>query len=400
MQGTLRERNHLIVGGGIGGLAAAIALGRDGQNATVLERSSFTEESGAGIQLGPNATRVLRSLGVLPAIEAFAFKPEALLIFDVLSGRKLATVPLGVTVEARYGAPYLTLHRADLHAALLETCTDLNTVTLRPGFNFASAHNAEDRIVARDANGDEVGGDLLIGADGLWSKLRTFVAPEVSPRFAHATAYRAMVSRETLPRSFDAAIVGLWLGPGAHLVHYPVRGGKELNLVAVLEGGDGGQGWNEPADRALLLSRFTGWCKDSKSLMETATQWRSWSLHRLPPLRHWSKGRVVLLGDAVHPTLPYLAQGAALAIEDAATLSDCLKEESDRAEAFRDYQRLRQSRASRVQRRSQRLGRYYHFKGPARFARNTILPRRGPDSLLHSLDWLYGKAKNSKAGRI
>jgi salicylate hydroxylase len=134
--------------------------------------------------------------------------------------------------------------------------------------------------------------------------------------------------------------------------------------------------------------------------METATQWRSRSLHRLPPLRHWSKGRVVLLGDAVHPTLPYLAQGAALAIEDAATLSDCLKEESNPAEAFRDYQRLRQSRASRVQRRSQRLGRYYHFKGPARFARNTILPRRGPDSLLHSLDWLYGKAKNSKAGRI
>jgi 2-polyprenyl-6-methoxyphenol hydroxylase-like FAD-dependent oxidoreductase len=389
MQGTLPERNHLIVGAGIGGLASAIAFGRDGREVTVLERSSFTEESGAGIQLGPNATRVLHSLGALEAIEPSAFRPEALFIFDALSGRKLATVPLGATVEARYGAPYLTLHRADLHAALLQTCKTLNAVTLRPGFALATAEDVGDKVVARDTNGDELGGDLLIGADGLWSKLRSLVAPTAGPRFAHATAYRAMLPREALPGPSGEPIVGLWLGPDAHLVHYPVRGGKELNTVAIVEGGEEAQGWNEPADRSLLLSRFTGWSKDSKSLLEMVTSFRRWSLYRLPRLHEWYKGRIALLGDAVHPTLPYLAQGAALAIEDAAALSHCLKEASDPAKAFRDYQRLRQGRASGVQRRSERLGSYYHFKGPARLIRNALLTRRDPEALLASLDWLY-----------
>jgi salicylate hydroxylase len=389
MQATLREQNHLIVGGGIGGLASAIALGKLGRNVTVLERSNFSEESGAGIQLGPNATRVLRSLGVLEAIEASAFKPKALMMFDALSGRKLATVPLGPSIEARYGAPYLTLHRADLHAALLETCEGNGRVALKSGFSFASAEDVGDKIVARDTDGNEENGDLLIGADGLWSKLRTLVAPNAHPSFVRASAYRTMLPREALPSPFDTAVVGLWLGPRAHLVHYPVRGGKELNLVAILEGGDEAQGWNEPADRSLLLSRFTGWSKDSKSLLEMATSFRRWSLYRLPRMRHWYKGRVALLGDAAHPTLPYLAQGAALAIEDAMTLSTCLDVRNDPTEAFKDYQRLRQSRTARVQRRSLRLGRYYHFKGPARLVRNALLTRRNPDALLASLDWLY-----------
>jgi salicylate hydroxylase len=394
MQGTLRERNHLIVGGGIGGLAAAIAFARNGHVTTLLERSRFTEESGAGIQLGPNATRTLRHLGVLEAIAPSAFRPESLLIFDGLSGRRLAAVPLGSIVEARHGAPYLTLHRADLHAALLQTCKTLSAITLRPGFTVAAAEDVDDTVIARDANGDELGGDLLIGADGLWSKLRNLVAPNVHLRFAHATAYRTMIPRETLPSAFSAPVVGLWLGPNAHLVHYPVRGGKELNLVAIIEGGEEAQGWNEPAERSLLLSRFTGWSKDSKSLLEMATAFRRWSLYRLPRLHHWHKGRVALLGDAAHPTLPYLAQGAALAIEDAAALSECLKKPSDPTKAFKNYQHLRQSRASRVQRHSLRLGRYYHLKGPARLVRNAILSRRRADSLLHSLDWLYDEASS------
>jgi salicylate hydroxylase len=215
------------------------------------------------------------------------------------------------------------------------------------------------------------------------------VAPNAHPKFVRASAYRTMLPREALPSPFDTAVVGLWLGPRAHLVHYPVRGGKELNLVAILEGGDEAQGWNEPADRSRLLSRFTGWSKDSKSLLEMATSFRRWSLYRLPRMRHWYKGRVALLGDAAHPTLPYLAQGAALAIEDAMTLSTCLDVRNDPTEAFKDYQRLRQSRTARVQRRSLRLGRYYHFKGPARLVRNALLTRRNPDALLASLDWLY-----------
>jgi 2-polyprenyl-6-methoxyphenol hydroxylase-like FAD-dependent oxidoreductase len=213
MQGTLPERNHLIVGGGIGGLAAAIAFGRNERNATVLERSSFTEESGAGIQLGPNATRILRSLGVLPAIEALAFKPEALAMFDAPSGQRLATVPLGASVETRYGAPYLTLHRADLHSALLASCEQYRSITLTPGFDVQSIDRPDREIVAGSPDGRNIAGDILVGADGLWSVVRKLVAPEAQPRFAHATAYRTMLPRETLPAQFRAPIVGLWLGP-------------------------------------------------------------------------------------------------------------------------------------------------------------------------------------------
>jgi 2-polyprenyl-6-methoxyphenol hydroxylase-like FAD-dependent oxidoreductase len=392
MQGTLPERNHLIVGGGIGGLAAAIAFGRNERNATVLERSSFTEESGAGIQLGPNATRILRSLGVLPAIEALAFKPEALAMFDAPSGQRLATVPLGASVETRYGAPYLTLHRADLHSALLASCEQYRSITLTPGFDVQSIDRPDREIVAGSPDGRNIAGDILVGADGLWSVVRKLVAPEAQPRFAHATAYRTMLPRETLPAQFRAPIVGLWLGPKTHLVHYPVRGGKELNVVAVVEGGDAREGWNAPAEPAQFLSRFTGWCKDSRSLLETATQWRGWSLYRLSPLRRWSQDCIVLLGDAAHPVLPYFAQGAALAIEDAVALVDCLDRHADMEQALRVYRMERKSRASRVQRRSKRLGQYYHVSGPARAIRNVILPRRGPDSLLRSLDWLYGRA--------
>ncbi len=267
MQGTLRERNHLIVGGGIGGLAAAIAFGRKGRQATVLERSRFTEESGAGIQLGPNATRILRKLGVLQAVEASAFKPDALVMFDALSGQRLATVPLGASVETRYGAPYLTLHRADLHSALLASCEQLSSVTLKPGFDVKSIDQSDNEIVA-GSDEQHVSGDILVGADGLWSGVRKFVAPDTQPRFAHATAYRTMLPRETLPDQFRTPIVGLWLGPKTHLVHYPVRGGKDLNVVAVVEGGDEREGWNAPAEPAQFLSRFAGWCKDSKSLLE------------------------------------------------------------------------------------------------------------------------------------
>jgi salicylate hydroxylase len=304
----------------------------------------------------------------------------------------LVDVPLGAAIEHRYGAPYLTLHRADLHAALLNLCQGLNTVTLRPRFTLVSLDNRTDAVNVRSAEQEAISGDLLIGADGLWSKVRSVLAPEAEPRFAHATAFRTILPREALTGRFAEPIVGLWLGPRAHLVHYPVRSGEDLNLVAVTEGGSETEAWDAEANLAILLSRFTDWCKDSKSLLEFATSWRRWSLHRLRPLRHWSHRRVVLLGDAVHPTLPYLAQGAALAIEDAATLAQCLAQASDLAWAFRRYQRARQARAARIQRRSDLLGRYYHLKGPARSIRNALLAYRSPNALLASLDWLYGKA--------
>jgi 2-polyprenyl-6-methoxyphenol hydroxylase-like FAD-dependent oxidoreductase len=386
------ERRVLIAGGGIGGLAASIALARRGFEAAVLERSTFIEESGAGIQLSPNATRLLRDLGVLDAIEPAAFRPEAIWLFDGVSGRRLAAVPLGTHAETRYRAPYLTLHRADLHAGLLSVCRDASSIELTPGFDVAGIEAQDKTVAVAGIDGANAEGSSLIGADGLWSAVRKHIAPDAQLRFSGATASRALLPTAGLPAPFSAPVVGIWLGPRAHLVHYPVRGGEALNIVAVTEGGQESQGWNRSGDRDALLSGFTSWCKESRSLLEVVEAWRCWSLFRLAPLAQWSKNRIVLLGDAAHPVLPFLAQGAALAIEDAVTLAASLAAAPDEpVAAFCRYTSLRQVRAARVQRQSRHFGWLYHLSGPARLARNFALQRRNEKTALNRLDWLYGE---------
>jgi len=386
-----QQERVLIAGGGIGGLAASIALARRGIESEVLERSRFSEETGAGIQLGPNATRALAALGVLEAIGARAFKPDAIAIYDGLTGRKLSSLPLGKSVEDRYGAPYLTLHRADLHAGLRAAAEKLVPVTLRPGFEVSAVDTQGADVLVRGIDGSEANGAALVGADGLWSAVRPLIAPAASLRFTGATAWRTLLPREDLPAPFNASEVGLWLGRRAHLVHYPVRGGADLNVVAVTEGGAALQGWNQTSSAETLLAGFTGWNKDSRSLMQRAAVWRSWSLYGLTGLRRFSEGRIALLGDAAHPVLPYLAQGAALAIEDAVALAEAVAASpGDPAQAFRRYAERRRARASGVQRLSRRFGRIYHFGGLLRLARNLVLERRSGTAALADLDWLYG----------
>jgi len=385
-----RGERVLIAGGGIGGLAAAIALGRRGIETEILERSQFTEETGAGIQLGPNATRALAALGVLDAIKPHAFRPEAIVIYDGISGRKLSSMPLGKHAEQRYGAPYLTLHRADLHAGLRAVAQSLAPAVLRPGFELTAIDAQGGDVVALAVDGSEAEGASLIGADGLWSTVRPLISPAASLRFTGASAWRARLPRGNLPPPFDAPVVGLWLGPGTHIVHYPVRGGGDLNVVAIAEGGAERQGWNQTGGAETLLASFARWTKDSKSLLERAEGWRSWSLFRLAPLRSWSAGRIALLGDAAHPVLPFLAQGAALAIEDAVTLAACIEAwPGDPPAAFRRYEGLRRPRVARVQRLSRRYGWLYHVRGPLRPARNLILERRSEETALRRFDWLY-----------
>ena len=236
----------------------------------------------------------------------------------------------------------------------------------------------------------ESDGSCLIAADGLWSSLRKQVAPHAKLLFAGATAWRTLLPRDGLGAPFDAPNVGLWLGPRAHLVHYPVRGGRELNVVAVVEGGESRQGWNIEAEAAGLLPRVDGWASPALELLRRAKSWRCWSLYRLKPLRHFTQGRIALLGDAAHPVLPYLAQGAGLAIEDAVTLAASFAEHNgDAPAAFRLYERSRRPRAARVQREALRFGRLYHLSGLMASARNLVLSRRSPDRLLASFDWLY-----------
>jgi 2-polyprenyl-6-methoxyphenol hydroxylase-like FAD-dependent oxidoreductase len=386
-------KQALIAGGGIGGLAAAIALGRSGIAGEVLERSHFTEETGAGIQLGPNATRALAALGVLEAIEPHGFKPNAVEIYDGLSGRKLSSLPLGEAVLDRYGAPYLTLRRADLHAGLRAGLRGLSSIVLRPGFELTAIDaQSGDGVVARAADGSEASGTYLIGADGLWSSVRTIVSPTARLRFTGATAWRTQLIRNPkLPAPFAAPVVGLWLGPHAHLVHYPVGGGSELNVVAVTEGGAAGQGWSGASDAKALLASFARWTKEARSVLDRADSWRNWSLYRLTELKRWSTGLVTLLGDAAHPVLPYLAQGAALAIEDAVTLAACLAASSgDAAKAFDRYERSRCPRAARIEQASRRMGWLYHLGPPLAQARNFVLAQRNEQTALQRFNWLYG----------
>jgi 3-hydroxybenzoate 6-monooxygenase len=391
-----RAERVLIAGGGIGGLAAAIALGRQSISTEILERSRSGDETGAGIQLGPNATRALETLGLLDTIAPFAFRPDAIWLHDGLSGRKLTTVPLGRRVVERYGAPYLTLQRSDLHAALGMAAASMSTVNLRQGFEVADIEAQGAEILARAAGGTQVMGTSLIGADGLWSTVRPCINPYARLRHTGATAWRALLPRKGLPPPLDAPVVGLWLGPRAHLVHYPLRGGDDLNIVAVTEGGAARQGWNEPADAKALVAHFAGWSREAQSVLQQAQGWRSWSLYRLDGLSRYSMGRIALLGDAAHPILPYLAQGAALAIEDAVTLALSIAQcPGDPPNAFRRYETWRQPRDARVQRLSRRLGRLYHLSGPFRLARNLLLERRREESALQRFDWLYGEGRRT-----
>lgn len=389
------QTRMLIVGGGIGGLTAAIALARTGMSATLMERSVFLDETGAGIQLGPNATRALRELGVLDAVQAVAFRPDALRLFDGVSSEALASVPLGSSTEKRYGAPYLTLHRAELHSCLLAACQRLDSIELKDEFDVTEVETLADRMVATGADGTKVEGESLIAADGLWSRFRQSIDPRADLRFSGVTAWRALLPREQVPAPFDASAVGLWLGPRSHLVHYPVRGGKDLNVVALVEGGTAKQGWNRRAEPDVLLPVFDRWASPLRKLLGMVETWRCWSLFRLKPLSRWTDGCMTLLGDAAHPVLPYLAQGAALAIEDAATLAASLEASGgEPSAAFARYESLRMNRARRVQGQAAWYGRLYHLRGPLASARNFALRQRRPEALLQSFDWLYRDMKS------
>lgn len=367
-------------------------------SATVLERSSFADESGAGIQLGPNATRILRQLGALDTVEAVSFKPDSISLFDGPSGRRLTAMPLGDAVETLYGAPYLTLHRADLHASLLAVCRGKSAIELVESFNVSEVRALSEGVEATTEDGKAIQGVSLIAADGVWSLLRREIAPAAELRFAGATAWRALLPRENLEDPFSAPIVGLWLGRNAHLVHYPVRRGDAVNVVAVVENGSAEQGWNREVDPAPLYAAFKRWAAPARALLDSVETWRCWSLYQLEPLRRWTQGRVALLGDAAHPVLPYLAQGAALAIEDAATLAASLEAaRGDDLLAFPHYEALRRARVRRVQRMARRYGWLYHLGSPFSLARNFVLGQRQPEALLAGFDWLYRNETRQRA---
>jgi len=388
-----RSRTIVIAGAGIGGLTAALALTRAGFRAVVLEQAARLEETGAGIQLSPNATRVLFDLGLGERLRPLAVAPEAIRVVNGASGRDIVRVPLGLTAAQRYGAPYWVIHRADLQAVLAITIAESPDVTLRLGTrveNFA-VHQHGITVEARDAQGlrDEQG-IALIGADGLWSTLRTRLGERRAPRFARRTAWRAVVPAAGLTDEFRESVTGLWLGRDAHLVHYPVKGGREINIVAIVRDDWHEPGWSAPGRQGELATRFAGFAPQARALIAVPDRWQKWALFDRRPGRPRTRDPVTLIGDAAHPMLPFLAQGGAMAIEDAAVLASCLGRDEDVVRALRTYERTRRTRVARAQREARRNSWRYHLSGPLGFARNAVLSALGGENLLRSYDWLYG----------
>ena len=381
----------LIAGGGIGGLSAAIALARQGRPVRILERGETFSEAGAGIQLGPNATRILRQWEVLERLGDDLVAPEGVSVFDGLSGARLAMVPLGAAAERRYGSPYVVVHRADLQRGLLETARARPEIEIATGFELTRYESMAEGIAAHATSGEVARGNALIAADGIASRVRKQLNPDAALRFSGRTAWRTLLEPTAVPSLGPEQRTGLWLAPNAHLVHYAVRGGRAVNIVAVVDDRWNQEGWNTEADASELLPHYAAWAAPARAALEAARSWRKWALFELAPLARWSSGTVVLLGDAAHPMLPFLAQGGAMAIEDAAVLARELARPGTPVEAaFGRYVSLRQGRTLNVQKASRRNGHVYHLAGAARWARNLVLRSRRPEALLGRFDWLYG----------
>src|SRR5262249_12190838 len=339
----------LIVGGGIAGLALALALAKTGRRSVVLEQRSSLGGPGAGIELGPNGVRVLQRLGLAEALKPAVGVPDALAVHHGTTGRTLAVLPLGRWIAARHGAPYWVAHRGDLHAVLAAAAAAEPLIALRAPFALSSLTASQARVQARSTAGDVVAGGALVGADGLWSVTRGFIAPGPVPHFVGTPAARTVIPVAQAGRLALPA-VGLWLTPGANVVHYPVRGGSEIAAVLIAAEAWAGTDWEAAADRASLLERLWTFHASLAEPLAKAPEWRKWALHRLQPLPRWTQGRLALIGDAAHPMLPHLAQGGVLALEDAVALADALAANpGEDAQAFLAFASHRRRRAARVE---------------------------------------------------
>ena len=379
----------LVAGGGIGGLAAALALARVGHDVEVLERGSTFATAGAGIQLGPNAVKVLRTLGVAEAVAQRASAPASLVVYKGATGRCLTRMPLGQAIADRCGAPYWTLHRADLLSALADAVAATSAIKVTFDFDFVSVSAQGNSVSVTSADGKVHSGAALIGADGVWSRVRSAVAPNFHPAPSGYCAYRTLLP---VACSGDLAtdVVGAWLSANAHVIHYPVQAGAALNIVVIVRDAWTSSSWDAPADAAEIRGKTAAFAEPLCAALAAANVWHKWSLPDPLALPAWNAGPMALLGDAAHAMLPFFAQGAAMALEDAAALATAVASHgADLSTAFGVYHATRHARVARVQHASVTNGRIFHLSGPAAFARDAVMTMVPGSALLSRYDWLY-----------
>lgn len=396
------KQNLVIVGGGIGGLAAALACSRQGvfsapgPRLQLLEQAPAFAEVGAGVQLGPNVTRVLHGWGLQQALSQVAVFPERLEVRSAMSARLLGTLPLGTEALARYGAPYATIARQDLHDLLRQAVVRTGVVDIALNTRIASVARHEELVSLTTHEGQELEAGCVVAADGVWSVLRRQLLGDGAPRVTGHLAFRAMVLQSSLPPAIRSQVVTAWMGPQFHAVLYPVRGGDWLNVVVIVHGALAGDptAWDHTANAGELRVRLANAAGPLLDVVHAIDDWRLWALSDRAPMRsagEMALGRCALLGDAAHPMRPYLAQGAGMAMEDAQQLALSLHAlQSDTPAALAHYAAARWQRNARVQARAIRNGRVFHLTGPVRVARDAALGLLGEKLL--DLPWLYGHA--------
>jgi len=380
----------LIAGGGIGGLASALALTRQGFKVKVLEQAPELGEIGAGIQLGPNAFHAFDALGVGEKTRSRAVYTDYMVMHDAIDEYQVGMIPTGEAFRQRFGNPYAVIHRMDVHTALLEGAQETGQVKILTSTRVTRIEQDANQVTVFDQHGNAHSGQALIGADGVKSAVREKFVNDPARVTGHVV-YRAVVDKKDFPENLQWNAASIWVGPNCHLVHYPLRGGEQYNVVVTFHSRETEEWGVRDGSKEEVQSYFEGICPKARQLIDLPKSWRRWATADREPIAQWSFGRATLLGDAAHPTTQYMAQGACMAIEDAVTLGEALRvHDNNWVKAFDLYQRARVARTARIVLSGREMGRIYHAKGVERLVRNDLWRGRSPERFYDAVEWLYG----------